>query len=301
MKNKILAIVTVTIALIFMPVLAYGNSTVCVSYFAAQAFNQQQCNDALKVFNNVDTPCMAILWNTFTIKQNNFCTQKFLSRFADKPHILEIHFSNEAGRRNRRLARYEFGAALSTSRYNSNLERGHRGTNKLVQKNAEAIKKFIDTFGNKNSIFLVSAGLEDNFTTKAYTAIFKLIRDVFEKSVLIVRNPVGEHEQTYIGANYIELHGLNPVFKEASHGRCIANLDGISIRFHDGARSQNEAPLSAIPGFIETYREQACLVFLWWNEPQGISATFKDPRSRKFLIEKFKVNLINNLIRRFDI
>jgi hypothetical protein len=275
-----------------------ASAQVCVSFFAAQAFTDKQCNESLQVFNNVHTPCLAILWKTFTLKQNNLCTQKFLSRFKDKPHILEIHFSNEAGRRNRRLARYEFATSLSTEQYNRNLERGHRGTLKLIQRNAKAINKFLIKYSNENTTKLVSTGLEDNFTSKAFVAVLQTIKPILQ-NVRFVRNPVGDYEKYYIGADYIELHGVQPEIKASSYGRCLVNLDGISIQFHDGAISSTEISIQDLSSFIERYRSKNCIVALWWKEPQGIESVFKHPRSRKFLIEPYKINLINNLIRRF--
>lgn len=288
-----LAIVTVTTP-------AHGQ--ICVSYFAAQAFTEKQCNEALKVFNHVNTPCTAILWQTFTIKQNNLCAQKFLSKFKDRPHILEVHFSNEAGRRNRRLSQYEFAASLSVAAYNSGLEKRRRGTVRLVQRNAAQIRAFIALYANKNTKAIVSTGLEDNFSNGAYKTILSLIKQAFlnVQNVQIVRNPVGHHEKNYLGADFIELHGIRPSFSPKSKGKCIANLDGISINFHNRAAKDREISLRDLPSFIARHKELDCLTFLWWNEPQGISNKFKHPRSRKFIIESYKIEVINNLIRRHE-
>lgn len=285
------------IALILV-VVNTASAQVCVSFFASQAFTDRQCNDSLQVFNNVHTPCMAILWETFTLEQNNFCAQRFLRRFKNKAHILEIHFSNEAGRRNRRLASYEFAASLSTEQYNRNLERRRRGTVKLIQKNAKEIKHFIDKYSNANSEIFVSTGLEDNFTTKAFKVVLETIKPILQ-NVKYVRNPVGDHEKYYNGADFIELHGVFPQIKASSFGRCLVNLDGISIQFHDGAVQSGEIPIQDVPSFIERYQSLGCIPMLWWKEPQGISGAFKFPRSRTFLIEPNKINLINNLLRRF--
>jgi hypothetical protein len=274
-----------------------AHAQICVSYFAAQAFTESQCNEALKVFNNVDIPCMAILWKTFTLKQNNTCTQEFFRRYEGKPHILAIHFSNEAGRRNRRLSRYEHLPKLSINGYNSGLERRRRRTTRSVTNNAKEIKHFIDKFANHESRILVSTGLEDNFSTEAFKVIVKLIREAIP-NVEIIRNPVGDSEKYYIGADFIELHGVQPHIKSA--GRCIQNLDGISIKFSDGKPDAQEILLSALPAFIKRGQALSCLVFLWWREAQGIGSKFIEPRKRKFLIEPKKINLTNNLIRRFQ-
>lgn len=273
----------------------------CVSFFAAQAFTDHQCSQALQVFNNVHTPCMAILWKTFTLKQNNLCAQRFLSKYRDKKHILQVHFSNEAGRRNRRLSGYEYAPTLSVHEYNTRAGRRHAGTLRIIQSNAKAIKNFLRKHGNSNSLFLISTGLEDNFTTKAFKNILATIKQVIEPNVhnvRFVRNPVGHHEKYYIGADFIELHGVRPDIK--SKGKCIQNLDGISIKFSSGEPDSQEILLSSVPSFIQRGISLSCLNILWWKEPQGIKAIFKHPRSRKFLIEPYKINLINNLIRRFE-
>lgn len=271
----------------------------CVSYFAAQAFTESQCNQSLQVFNNVHTPCMAILWKTFTLPENNLCTQRFLKRFEGKPHILQIHSSNEAGRRNRRLSRYEHLPGLSVNEYNKRLGRRHRRAVKAVQKNASQIKHFVKDHANVNTHLIISTGLEDNYSLEAYKTIIQTIKAVFKdvQNVQYVRNPVGDHEKYFKGADYIELHGVQPHIKSA--GRCIQNLDGISINFSNTKSNSQEILLSAVSDFIKRGQALSCINILWWKEPQGLIGDFKHPRSRKFLIEQYKVNLINNLLRRF--
>lgn len=240
---------------------------------------------------------MAILWKTFTLKENNLCTQEYLRRFEGKPHILEIHFSNEAGRRNRRLAKYEHLPKLSINGYNSGLERRRGRTIRSVTNNAKEIRHFIEKFTNQNTQILVSTGLEDNFSTEAFKVIVKEIRRILQ-NVQIVRNPVGDNERYFKGADYIELHGVQPHIKSA--GRCIQNLDGISIKFSDGKPDAQEILLSAVPDYIKRGQALSCITVLWWKELQGIEAKFIEPRKRKFLIEAKKINLINNLLRRFQ-
>lgn len=268
----------------------------CVSAFAAQAFNNAQCSQFLRVFNNVHTPCTAILWKTFTISKNNLCTQRFLSRFKGKPHILQIHFSNEAGRRNRRLSKYEHLPGISVNEYNRRLGRGHGRTVRAIQKNAKEIQEFILQYRNINSRILISTGLEDNYSTEAFKTILRTIKPII-KDVEFIRNPVGEHEKYYNGADFIELHGMQPHIR--SIGQCIQNLDGISIKFSDGLPNTQEILLSAVPDYIKRGQALSCLTFLWWKEPQGITSIFTEPRKRKFLLEAVKINLTNNLIRRF--
>lgn len=285
---------------LFLLLATRAEASVCVSFFAAQAFDKKQCTEALKVYENVQTPCMAILWKTFTLKQNNLCAQTFFNKFNKKPHVLEIHFSNEAGRRNRRLSSYEFLPALSTVKYNSNLERRHRGTLKSIKRNAIEIMDFISINANQNSTVILSTGLEDNFSAQAYRVLIAEIKKNISNKILTVRNPVGKHERDYTSADFIELHGVQPHIKPESKSRCILNLDGVTIDFNDRRSDKSRIKISDVPSYIKRGQDHGCIVFLWWKEPQGIGAEFLSPRSRNFRIHPKQINLINNLIRRFE-
>lgn len=275
----------------------------CVSYFAADAFSRDECTKALHVFDKVKVPCMAILWRTFGEPGKGTCTSRFLSKFKSKPHVLEVHFSNEAGRRNKRLGEGEFVRTLSVKQFNSSLIRESKYILEKLRRRALSISDYYLKFGNPNTDLILSTGLEDNYTNKAYRVIVREIKKNIHSNIWLVRNPQGSNEANhdYSGADFIELHGMAPAYKTASRGRCIANLDGTDIRFENGGERQyldGSISMPQLTSFIKRAKKDGCRIFLWWSGPQGIErGKFTYPRSRNFRIFRKDITLVNKIIR----
>lgn len=279
--------------------------SVCVSYFAAQGFTSKQCNEALRVFNGVERPCMSILWKTFDIPGRSLCAQRFLHKFRDKAHTLQIHFSNESARRTGRLYPYEFAPGLNVARYNRALANQSRAVLKRIHARALSITEFIGDFANSNSTIILSTGLEDNYTNKAYRVLYREVKKTIPSHVLISRNPMGKNEKAFdiADADFIELHGLLPRFISNGAG-CIANLDGHRIDFDGSDRRELREGVLELPqvhSWVARYRKRQCLVFLWWPGAQGRGeARFVEPRRRNFRIYRSDINAMNKIIRSFE-
>lgn len=247
---------------------------------------------------------MSILWKTFDIPGRSLCAQRFLHRYRDKAHTLQIHFSNESARRSNRLYSYEFAPHLNVARYNRALANQSRAILKRIAQRASSITSFLDENAGVHTETVLSTGLEDNYTNKAYRILYREIKKSIPSHVLISRNPVGSNEKAFSlsGADFIELHGLSPRFSGGA--RCIASLDGHRIDF-DGRDlrgvSQGVLELPQVSSWVRRFREGGCLVFLWWPGPQGRGeARFIEPRRRDFRIYRSDVSAMNKIIRSFE-
>lgn len=274
-----------------------------VAYFAAQGFSKKECKKALSVFNGVQKPALAILWGTFNRGNFQGCAQRFLHRFSDKKHYLQIHFSNESARALKRAGPYELLHRLSSKQYNRQLEHRRTKAIKAIAKRAKNISQFISENGNQNTVFMVSTGLEDRLTSGAYLALTEVLKMTLPKNTVFIRNKVGAYEGNTFwgGASFIELHGLKPKFKPNTGARCIANFDGDNIRFFDNHKQGNKdkSSLPAVLSTVRKLRKRGCFVFWWWPGPQGRgkNVKFVDPRKRVFQFDSRIIAVVNKNIK----
>lgn len=271
--------------LVALPMIAIGEWK-GVAYLASSAYSPTQCTVALRAFRGVDRPILATLWGTFGEK--NICVERFLRQNIGRPHALEIHFSNEAGRRNRRLGSGELLREYDVRAYNRALTRGT--AKRRISGRLADVQRFLSSYANSNSQVFISTGLEDNFTDRAYRAIYQQLKEAFPK-YSIVRSPL---RNTRLFHHAIELHGTRPKFPR---GKCIASLDGIDIDL-SGQRGTNDHRISRseVRSYLGRYRN--CTRLLWWDAQQGISRKrFIKPRSRNFNIRVQDVDAINRLLK----
>lgn len=276
-----------------------------MSYFAAQGFDKKQCTEALKVFRGVDRPCMAILWKTFDRPGGN-CAQRFLFENRDKPHTLQIHFDDSTYRR--RAEWYPGAVAPEYKTHEYNREVRNRDAYVLGEVRARAVEimDFIENYGFSTTEIILSTGLEDDYTDKAYRILYEEIKKSIAPNILMARNPNATIERSTDrgDADFIELHGVQPKFREASRGRCITSTDGYGIEFQNRNRTGSKPGVLSVPEvhrFIRRSRKSGCRVFLWWPAPQGRgSAKFTEPSSRDFWIYRQDVSAVNKIIRRFE-
>ncbi len=254
---------------------------------------QFPCDDALKIFDSTPLPALAILWGTFGT--DTACLKKWFAMFPSSQHTLEVHLFNGPCLRNNRCEASEFGAGLTPRELNSLIEsRDAKILNNLSER-IDAIKVAIEKLARPSDELILSTGLEDNFTPKAYQIVATLVKERWPYS--IVRNPVGNlREKGSTGADYIELHGSAPNF--AADALCIANLDGtdISMPHRMGIPprpiSWEEAQL-----FVRKYEQQCRVTFLWAGEWQGlIRGEFAVPSKRRLVVDERDVRLVREFL-----
>ena len=191
---------------------------------------------------------MAVLWASFGYDFN--CLKRFFNENANRPHLLEIHFSNEAARRRSTSKRFanELYRHDSVNDYNRRLERMDEGTQAVIRGRLAEIQDFLRHNANSNTVFVLSLGLEDNYSQRAYESLFSFIYS--EWPVAMVRSTLKKKQRA--ATEFLEYHSNNG---KPSNG-CLANEDG------------NQNSLSQTKKFFKRY--QKCLVtFVWRGRHQG--------------------------------
>lgn len=227
-----------------------------------------------------------VLWGTFGVPTpgNSFVDQ-FTARYRNHPHLLSIAFSNEACRRNHRCKSGELYPRLSVREYNRLLEGMRVGTKQRLQARVLAILDHVRTASNSQTRIILTTGLEDNYSVKAYEKLYSVIKEVWPYE--IVRNPL---VPDYWGsAPFIELHAVSaPCYKDT-----IKSLDGTAIGTGSGYHpsiSWDEANRWVAKG------RQCFGVFLWKPEWQGIlQRKFIEPRRRTFIISNSDIRRVRSV------
>ena len=223
-------------------------------------------------------PAMVILWNTFG--EEPYCAARFMEEFKNRPHVLEIHFSNEPCRRNKRCRDGEFRPEWSVSDYNQRLERDDSTVYGAVAWRMEKIESFITAWTNANTKVLISRGLEDNFTAKAAARMNGILRKLTAQK--LVSNPLNERDHGDL--DYRETHKLN---RDISGANCIANQDGNFGQTPEQSRD-----------FLRRY-SHCEVAFLWPEKLQGLTREgepFVAPRTRRFEISDREIDVFSNLL-----
>ena len=251
------------------------------------------CERYLSIANEFHRPAMTVLWGTFGNDMS--CVQAFLDSNALRPHLLQIHMSNEVCRRKNNCKKGELLRHHTVREYNDAL-RGRRSHAKaIISKRVQSIRDTIKASQNPNTAVILSIGLEDNLESKAVSQLVKIVKDNWPK-VKLARNPVSYRASEFGGIKYRELHGLLNLPKP-----CIANLDGVSI---DATRKSSYQPKTSLREF-KNYLRRNCdcrATFGWVAEWQGFngfrSSTVLPPRKRKFVIKKREARKYRRLARK---
>jgi hypothetical protein len=269
--------------------------TAGVSYYALQGFSYEQCTKALHVFDGVAYPSLSIVWGTFGT--DTACLRRYLSAFSEVPHILEVHITNNTCLRGRICRRGELVRGVSPGAYNRLLERSDSVTIRLLRSRISKIVHELASIRGPNTRLLLSTGLEDDYTSKAFEKVHELLSAAQQVTPFeIVRSPSRRRARSNTTADLLEMHGFSPRTTPQWQGRCIVNNDGDDIHFE---RSNTVGSLDQLPRFIDRYTEDGCLVFLWWSGPQGLFPALEariTPARRRYDIKASEIRLINQVI-----
>lgn len=230
------------------------------------------CDAFISSVRSAKYPAMAVLWKTFGDDMS--CVSKFTDAFKDRPHLLEIHFSNETCRRSK-CEKEELFPSWSVREMNAALERDDKALGDAVNSRMLDIYAAAESVRKPTTRLVVSTGLEDNYTNRAFDRMFQWVSSVWLDEV--VRSPVN-YGETYKGrADLMEKHSPNPNF---AHQNCIASEDGL----------YNRSTLSTRMYFQDNSH---CLATLWWRpahqgRADGVALT--PPKTRKFIFSEQDVN-----------
>lgn len=179
----------------------------------------------------------------------------------------------------------EVAPSLSVSEFNHAIARHDPKTLKALRKRIADVAQYVAA-NNERAIFLVSTGLEDNYSPKAYAIILNELKAALPPETYVGRNPMVK--ATNFGADFLELHGV--LNSETFAGVPSSTLRIYSADGRDVSPSSLLAEASAVKNFD---------YLLFWRGPwQGItSSQFIKPRRRTFVVSNSDLSLINSLIR----
>ncbi len=237
------------------------------------------CDALLQSLSTARVPAIQVLYGSFGSDVR--CLARFTHRFRSRTHVIEMHYSNEAGRRHAgRLTRLDLFPKESVRKYNSRLSHMSEETMLVIASRAIDIAELFSAISTSKTRVIVSTGLEDNYDSRAYKNIYSVIKSKLPSGFELARSPVGHNSIVTAHNSFLETHVVRPTLK----GRCIASLDG-------------ETGFS-LPTFFRFMRHNPCRgVFAWFPHWQGIDGgPFKTPIKRNFVITKSDVSLMRNVL-----
>jgi hypothetical protein len=242
------------------------------------------CNQFLRIAKNSAKPAMTVLLKTFG--NDTSCIAKFLEQSKNKPHLLQIHLSNETCRRYRgRCTRDEIRANLGVREYNLSLERGEERSRVLIQSRVNLVARTIFPLTNEKTLVMLTTGLEDNYTFKAYLNVQRWIKVAGYRGYL-VRNPLSDFCTRDTGAHLCELHSAISQFNFTP---CIFNVDGNIV---------------STTRQLELFRKFSfCHALFAWepvSQGRGVSGGYTEPKSRSFIISNSTVNEYSKLLNDYE-
>lgn len=230
------------------------------------------CKKVLDLYKNVQKPVMNPLYGTFGTDVR--CINSFIDRFRGRSHMVLIYLVNGSCRRMRRCDRGEIYPKASVARFNILLERKNSILGHKIKKRVERIRRDI-VLAPRTKVVL-SMGLEDEYSTKAYNSLKTWINETWPAPYS--RNPLRNPNR--IRWSFLESHGMRP-----SSGAKVCTNDGIDL----DSRS------------IITYKRASrhCQVRIFWDKfLQGRDGRFVVPYRRTFRLPILTRKLFREFIRK---
>jgi len=242
------------------------------------------CDELMATLKGVPFPAVAVLWGTFG--NDKSCLIRFLDANKTRPHALQIHFSNEACRRNNRCLAGEIRPTASVPIYNSYILGSPWVLALEIDTRMREIVDFVDAHKNENTTLVLSIGLEDNYTSASAQQLERMLRGYWP--YFISRNPVNGKALVPSLNNIIESH--DPMELKLPGPGCVFSEDGNST----SERLTRER--------MRRYRN--CFMVLawrrsWQNFGRADCASCKEPKTTVFIPpqeRKFKMLAKDRLI-----
>jgi hypothetical protein len=256
-----------------------------VGFSSFAAMNKKYpCSNFINISKSYSKPAMSVLLSTFGT--NTDCIKRFLSAHADKPHLLQVHLTNETCRRAKgRCTQDEIKPTWGADKYNKELERGNRELKTAIQNRVRFVERNIIPLTNSKTTLMLTTGLEDNFSDKAYLNVQLWIKQAGYRGYL-VRNPLADFCSRTRGAHLCELHS---VFSYWAGVPCVFNIDGNNL----SPREQLEQ--------LRKFRFCHAL-FFWEPVSQGreFGQPFTPPKSRSFNLPTGTVNEYKKTLNQYE-
>lgn len=250
-----------------------------VSSFAAMHPNFP-CDNFLRTAAYAKVPAMTILWQHFG--DDPTCMRRFTDTFRDRPHVLQIHYSNESCRRKGSCFENAY-VGLGVDRYNRLLEEMSDDTRHQLHGRALWILAQVWFAMNANTRPILSMGLEDQYSDIAQSKLAWVLREIWPYEISRNRHSGG---RSTAGVQLLEYH--------SAHGTpsnvlpCLANEDG------------NDHSASSSRKFLKRYAK-CDVVWLWRKKHQGrknaAGGGEQNPKLRKFEFPEQDVRTLGPLLK----
>lgn len=226
---------------------------------AYAAMNPRFPQDALfATLDAAPNPALTVLWGTFAdaTPANTAIFHRFTARYANKPHLIEIHPINNTAIRNKKQYEGEPFPQFDINKLNKALENKDSHTMLTVAARIQEIRIVMEACRNPNTFLMLSTGLEDNYTTKAFKNIYAEIVKHWPYFIVRSGSPFGA----------TEAHGT----AKLGGSVCVVNVDGKVLSYKETAKwMQANKPAAQRMNFSAR--------FPWYPQHQG-----RDPRTNAF-------------------
>jgi len=206
------------------------------------------CDEWLKLEDNATYPAMAVVWHIFGDDQS--CIVKFLDRYKDKPHLLQIHLSGKNCRWEDAPCPYSDAALREMS----------PATEARIRERFLGLDAMIVQYATAYTRIIISPLLEDDVSETAFRNLTAVVRSNLPYDVARIRwTP---------GATDIEEFHSNT---GRPRRRCLANEDGTPNGLVGSAK------------FLRRYSKCEAVI-LWRCDMQGSCGVKKPPARRRYVI-----------------
>lgn len=238
------------------------------------------CGQLLRVVRTLRRPAINVLIGTFGSEEK--CLVEVMKEITDRPHLLEVYFSNEVCRRNRCCYAGEFLRGSSVIGLNQRLETKRRTTLSAIASRMQYVNELLAKLRSPNTRVVLSF-LEDNFTKKAYANLTKEIRSSGFND-MFVRNPVSPMVAVNL-SRAVELHGFGNS-RPRNGVPFIVNNDGAT----DSGPERYDAFVRGSGGSLAT--------FVWDRHAQGYNGrACNPPMKRPLEFPDSRVRLYQSLLK----
>jgi len=235
--------------LVLFVFVSFAGSSPYVGLSTFAAMNPRfPCERFLAIVEKAQYPAMAVLWKS-SFGHDPGCILKFIERFKDRDHLIEIHLTNEVCRRNGNCEQADFFPQFNVKQWNAILEERNPIAFQAIAERVMDVHQFMLFAGTEKTQVMLSLGLEDNFSPGAYSVLSNFVRERWPW--LLIRNPLGNKP---IGvALFRERHGTKARVRGSTR---VLNEDGSNPTLKQSRRFLRE-------------NRAAFALFLWRKEHQG--------------------------------
>ena len=246
------------------------------------------CKEALQVYKDIKHHALSWLYGTFG--DNWQCVDDFVYKLPGKKKMY-IHFSNECCRRNRTCKKGELLKNMSVSEFNTKLENKNKKVLNEINKRIAKLNGKIAEYHTQGVEVILSTGLEDNYTRKAFKVMYNQIKnnsiadDVIQSPLknCYLKNKCEWHDKSKNGKAYLFM----------PDGYCVENYDNDKCK----TNLLRESELNEL-----VRNRNGKNFFMWWSNLQGrygeSPAQAKPPRKRVIVINKNSINKSNKILRK---